>query len=55
MKILILIDCAAQGSFLEAGKSYELDSAIAAELIRIGRATEAPAEAPRKAKANGIN
>lgn len=47
MKVLIETDCAAQGSYLEAGKVYELDTAVAAELIRIGRAVEAPAEEPK--------
>jgi len=61
MKVLLQRDCAAQGQHLEAGKVYELDSAVAAELIRIGRAVEAPAEqpkpkaAPRKSKANGAD
>ena len=59
MKVLISIDCAAQGEYLEAGKTYELDSNVAAELIRIGRAVDAPAEdikpkAPRKVKADGF-
>ena len=58
MKVLIETDCAAQGEYLEAGKVYELDSNVAAELIRIGRAVEAPAEEPkpkaaRKVKADG--
>lgn len=44
MKVLISTDCAARGEYLEAGKIYELDSAVAAELMRIGRAIEAPAE-----------
>jgi hypothetical protein len=59
MKVLIEIDCAAQGSYLEAGKVYELDSAVAAELIRIGRAVEATAEEPkpraRKVKTDGAD
>ena len=49
MKVLIEIDCAAQGAYLEAGKVYELDSNVAAELILIGRAVEAPAEEPKPA------
>ena len=58
MKVLIETDCAARGEYLEAGKIYELDSAVAAELLRIGRAVEAPAEEPkpkatRKVKADG--
>jgi hypothetical protein len=44
MKVLISTDCAARGEYLEAGKVYELDSAVAAELMRMGRAVEAPAE-----------
>lgn len=60
MKVLIETDCAAQGSYLEAGKVYELDTAVAAELIRFGRAVEAPAEAlkpraTRKAKAEAAD
>jgi hypothetical protein len=60
MKVLISIDCAAQGEFLEAGKTYELDSNVAAELIRIGRAVDAPVDetkpkASRKVKADGIS
>jgi hypothetical protein len=57
MKVLIESDCAARGEYLEAGKVYELDSDVAAELLRMGRAVEAPAEelkpkATRKAKAD---
>lgn len=44
MKILIQTDCAARGEFLEAGKVYELDSDVAAELIRNGRGIDAPVE-----------
>jgi len=44
MKVLISSDCAARGAYLEAGKTYELDSDVAAQLIRMGRAVEAPAE-----------
>jgi len=57
MKVLIESDCAARGEYLEAGKVYELDSDVAAELLRMGRAVEAPAEEPklraRKVKADG--
>jgi hypothetical protein len=58
MKVLITIDCAARGQFLEAGKVYELDAEVAAELLRVGRAVTAPAEEPkakpaRKVKADG--
>lgn len=60
MKVLIETDCAAQGMFLEAGKVYELDSSVAIELLRIGRAVEAPAEEAkpkpaRKVKADGAD
>ena len=60
MKVLITTDCAAQGEFLEAGKVYELDSGIAGELLKLGRAVEAPAEeakpkATRKVKADGAD
>jgi hypothetical protein len=60
MKVLIETDCAARGEYLEAGKVYELDSAVAAELLRIGRAVEAPAEEPkpkatRKVKTDGVD
>jgi hypothetical protein len=47
MKVLIATDCAAQGVFLEAGKVYELDSNVAIDLLRMGRAVDAPAETPR--------
>lgn len=57
MKVLIESDCAARGEYLEAGKVYELFCDVAAELIRYGRAVEAPAEEPkprvRKVKADG--
>lgn len=57
MKVLLIRSCAAQGQHLEAGKAYELDSNVAAELIRYGRAVEAPPEeakpkATRKVKAD---
>jgi len=61
MKVLLNRDCAAKGQHLEAGKVYELDSDVAAELLRIGRAIEAPAEVAkpkplqRKVKANGAD
>ena len=44
MKVLMQSDCAARGQFLAAGECYELDSGIAAELIKLGRAIEAPVE-----------
>lgn len=59
MKVLISSDCAAQGFFLEAGKVYELDTEVAQQLIRMGRAVDAPAEEPkpraRKVKADGTD
>ena len=58
MKVLICSDCAARGQFLEAGKVYDLDSDVAADLLRMGRAVEAPADEPkakpaRKVKTDG--
>lgn len=47
MKVLISTDCAARGEFLEAGKVFELTPEVAAELMRMGRAVEAPAEEPK--------
>jgi hypothetical protein len=44
MKVLIATDCAAQGKYLEAGKVYELDSNVAIDLVRMGRAVDAPVE-----------
>lgn len=60
MKILIATDCAAQGNYLEAGKVYELDSNVAIDLLRMGRAVDAPIEqaksrATRKVKADGTD
>jgi hypothetical protein len=60
MKVLISTDCAARGEFLEAGKVFELTPEVAAELMRIGRAVEAPAEEPkakvtRKPKAEAVD
>jgi hypothetical protein len=58
MKLLIKRTCAAQGEHLEEGKVYDLAADVAAELLRIGRAVEAPAEevkpkAARKVKTDG--
>ena len=58
MNVLITTDCAARGQFLEAGKVFDLDAEVAAELLRVGRAVTAPAEEPkakpaRKVKADG--
>lgn len=60
MKVLIQTDCAAAGEHLESGKVYQLEPDVAAELIRIGRAVEAPAEEvkpkpARKVKADGAD
>ena len=58
MKVLIKRTCAAQGQHLEEGGTYEVDSDVAIQLIRMGRAVVAPAEvkAPvRKAKANAAD
>lgn len=59
MKVLISSDCAARGEYLEAGKVYELDSDVAGDLLRMGRAVEAPAEEAkpraRKVKADGAD
>lgn len=59
MKVLIKTDCAVRGKYLEAGKVYELDSNVAVELLRIGRAVEAPAMEPkpraRKVKTDGAD
>jgi hypothetical protein len=54
MKVLLITDCAARGEYLEAGKVYELDSDVATELIKLGRAADAPVKpAARKVKGNG--
>lgn len=60
MKVLIETDCAVKGEYLEAGKIFELDSNVAAELILIGRAVAAPLEEAKpkpakKVKANGAD
>jgi hypothetical protein len=47
MKVLIATDCAARGEYLESGKVYELDSNVAIDLLRMGRAIDAPAEMPK--------
>lgn len=47
MKVLITTDCAARGEYLEAGNVFDLTPEVAAELMRIGRAEEAPAEEPK--------
>jgi hypothetical protein len=58
-KILIQSDCAARGEFLKAGQVFELTPEVADELMRIGRAVEAPAEeakpkAVRRPKADAV-
>jgi hypothetical protein len=58
MKVLVKRSCCAAGGHLEEGGTYELDTQVAQQLIRMGRAVEAPPEvkpAPRKAKANGAD
>ena len=60
MRVLIARTCCAQQQHLEEGKVYDLDSKVANELLRMGRAVAAPAveakpKAPRKAKADGAD
>jgi len=61
MRVLIVRTCCAQQQHLEEGKVYDLDTKVAGQLLRMGRAVDAPAEqpkpkaAPRKAKANGVD
>ena len=58
MKVLIKRTCAAQGQHIEQGSTYELDSLVASDLIRMGRAVEALGEVKppaRKAKANAAD
>ena len=61
MRVLIVRTCCAQQQHLEEGKVFDLDTKVAHELMRMGRAVEAPAEqpkpkaAPRKTKANGAD
>lgn len=57
MKVLALRNCWVGDQLIEEGKSYDLSEKSARDLIRIGRAVEAPAEeckvrSPRKAKAD---
>jgi hypothetical protein len=47
MRVLIVRTCCAQQQHLEEGKVYDLDSAPASALIRMGRAVEAPKEQPK--------
>lgn len=47
MKILATRNVIAAGEALEAGKVYDLSEEVAGILIRMGKATEAPAEAPK--------
>jgi hypothetical protein len=60
MRVLIVRTCCAQQQHREEGQVYDLESKVANELLRMGRATEAPAEvakpkaAPKKAKADGV-
>lgn len=61
MRVLIVRTCCAQQQHLEEGQAYDLDDKVANQLLRMGRAVEAPAEqpkpkaAPRKPKANGAD
>ncbi len=59
MKILATRNVIAAGEALEAGKVYDLAEDVAGVLIRMGKATEAPAEEPkprtRKPKAEAAN
>lgn len=57
MKVLALRNCWVGDQPIEEGKSYDLSDKSARDLIRIGRAVEAPPEeckirTPRKAKAD---
>ena len=60
MRVLIVRTCCAQQQHLQEGQVYDLESKVANELLRMGRATEAPAEvakpkaAPKKAKTDGV-
>jgi hypothetical protein len=47
MKVLATRNVIAAGEALEEGKVYDLAEEIAGILIRMGKATEAPAEAPK--------
>lgn len=47
MKILATRNVIAAGEALEAGKVYDLPEEAAGVLIRMGKAVEAPAEAPK--------
>lgn len=60
MKILATRNVIAAGEALEVGKVYDLAAEVAGVLIRMGKATEAPAEeakpkATRKPKAEGAD
>jgi len=61
MRVLIVRTCCAQQQHLEEGKVYDLDTKVAGQLLRMGRAVDAPAEqpkpkaAPRKPKTNGAD
>lgn len=47
MKVLATRNVIAAGEALEAGKVYDLAAETAEVLIRMGKATQAPAEAPK--------
>lgn len=61
MRVLIVRTCCAQQQHLEEGKVYDLDTKVAGQLLRMGRAVDAPAEQPkpkaatRKPKTNGAD
>ena len=60
MRVLIARTCCAQQQHLEEGNIYDLDTKVANELLRMGRAVAAPAaepkpKAPRKVKADGTD
>ena len=58
MKVLVKRSCCAAGGHLQEGGTYELDTQVAQQLIRMGRAIEAPAEVKtpvKKAKANAAD
>jgi len=58
MKVLVKRSCAAAGGHLEEGGIYDVDSQVGQQLIRMGRAVEAPPEikpVPKKAKTNAAD
>jgi hypothetical protein len=51
MKILLTTDCAINGEFAAAGTICEIGEDTALQLIRMGRASEAPEQQARKPRA----